>query len=411
MASCTDEMDTDITASYEGEQPGMTEVSLNLGGDFIDIYDTPLTRAEGQQKKKLYAVNVLYDTLNTVKDPAFKLYAFGLFDDISKMKIKLSDNFQYKFVCSVVREDMEELQTWWTDLSKSGTFYSYPFVKIDNFINTMLTATYDKPGATEAEDAKKIQAKLDAQRLINRTANINKFTYYYGLVENLDAITDGTACVKCIDNWTYRPAYWTWERKVKQGFNESFKWLAKEACPKNLFTMKSISDPISDTLFYVKKSYPAIDRWYGELEEYTVDKGNPTIDLKRTAFGLKIVIAPPTEGTVWVISPELVFNTEVKASNNSYMAPVTFESIFSLSGVASIYKDLAKNPDKIIKQKITFQVMRERGDGSMIKSSKEVEVKRNRLTTVYIDSEKMSDASFGITENESMEPDTTIIVK
>lgn len=55
--------------------------------------------------------------------------------------------------------------------------------------------------------------------------------------------------------------------------------------------------------------------------------------------------------------------------------------------------------------------MRERGDGSMIKSSKEVEVKRNRLTTVYIDSEKMSDASFGITENESMEPDTTIIVK
>ena len=87
MSACNDEMEAGFTGSYDDE-PGMTEVSLTLGGEFIDVYDTPLTRADGQEKKKLYAVNVYYDTLG-VEEPKYNQYAFGLFDDVKNMKIKL----------------------------------------------------------------------------------------------------------------------------------------------------------------------------------------------------------------------------------------------------------------------------------------------------------------------------------
>ena len=412
MPACTDEMDTGLTGSYEYDELGMTEVSLNLGGDFIDVYDTPLTRADGQEKKKLYAVNVYYDTLGVDK-PKYNPYAFGLFDDVKKMKIKLSDNYQYKFECTVVREDMEELQTWWTSYSKGGVFYSYPFMKIDNFVSTMETASYDKPGATEAENQAKIDAKNKAiKEQIEPTSIMNKFQYSY--VYNLSGITNGKAYVKCIDNWTYKERYWKWESKVKRGYPSSYGWLKKEAYSKKLFSMKDVigEDPnaTKDTLLYCSKERPAIDRWYGELEKYVVNQGNATIDLRRTAFGLKLIVKTPADGTVTVTSD--LFNIEVKASDNGYKANKVYESIFSFSDVKKRWEACKDDPSKLVTDEIDFTITHERGDGSINKKYKKVVVKRNRLTTVFFDSsENMSDSSFTISEDESIEPDTTIIVK
>lgn len=316
----------------------------------------------------------------------------------------------YKFECTVIREDMEELQTWWTSSSKGGVFYSYPFVKIDNFVSTMITASYDKPGATEAEDNAKTDAKnRTIKEVIGRTSVINKFQYssFY----NLDGISNGKAYVKCIDNWTYKNAYWKWESKVRRGYPKSYGWLKKEEYSSGIFSLKSqINDTkVKDTLYYCSKDRPAIDRWYGELEKYVVGQGNATIDLRRTAFGLKLIVKTPTDGTVTVTSD--LFNIEVKASDNPYQTNKVYESIFSFSDVKSKWKE-CKDPAKLVKEEIDFTITHERGDGSINKKTKKVIVKRNRLTTVLIDSsETLTDTSFAINEDESIEPDTTIIVK
>lgn len=429
LSACTEEFEEDFQAASNSNEAGMTEVSLNLGGDFIDVYDSPLTRSA--QRKKLYAVNVYYSqTADSVKlgenkdftfppEYSYRPYAYGVFDKPETMKIKLSDKFVYKFECTVVREDLEELQTYWTSKYKIGEYYSYPFVKIDAIIGTK-----DKADDND----------LASKELIGRTKTLNTFSY--STENNLSEIKNGKAYVKTIENWSYVKNYY----KKKNLYSS---WLKNETFP-GTFTSP-------DTLFYCNKSYPAIDRWYGELEGFITKSGNATIDLTRTAFGLKMIVTPPTDGTITVESGGN-FCIDIKAPSYGSQNPFTQETLFCYDKVYDLWyyahhdyvwywnniglKDALKTNNKLkegsndwkkaydsakkkwqtdstkmVNRDFSFSFVRERADGSKQTLATAVPVTRNKLTTVIFDAEKMADTSFTINENENIEADTTIVVK
>ena len=86
LPGCTKEHSPEVNSDGE-----MVLVHLKLGGE-IDVDETPLTRAFTSDD--LIGVQVYQGS---------DYYAYGLFDDVSKMKIYLHSGKTYKFVCSVVK--------------------------------------------------------------------------------------------------------------------------------------------------------------------------------------------------------------------------------------------------------------------------------------------------------------------
>ena len=76
-------------------------------------------------------------------------------------------------------------------------------------------------------------------------------------------------------------------------------------------------------------SHPNVDRYYGELREYTpVENGTISIDLKRTAFGIKVVATDLTEGSLSVKiydAPEILV-TYPDTENEEIL---TFKDVYS----------------------------------------------------------------------------------
>lgn len=71
-------------------------VSLGFSGEITDITESPLTRAATDD---LYGIQVYSMPANGTE---YKPYAYGLFDDKTKMTVKLLEGYKYKFVSTMV---------------------------------------------------------------------------------------------------------------------------------------------------------------------------------------------------------------------------------------------------------------------------------------------------------------------
>ena len=96
----------------------MKTISLRINEE-ITTSETPLfanrTRGAG---KKLYGINVFQKKANS---SSYTKYAYGLFDDPSKISIVLNENCLYRFECLIVEEGEEGIY-----LSEDG--YMEPFI-------------------------------------------------------------------------------------------------------------------------------------------------------------------------------------------------------------------------------------------------------------------------------------------
>lgn len=92
-------------------------VSIGFKGE-ITISEAPLSRASGND---LYGIQVYSRSASDEKD-TYKAYAYGLFDDISTMNIKLIEGYKYQFVATMVPNGKEMLAY------DDGIGYLYPFV-------------------------------------------------------------------------------------------------------------------------------------------------------------------------------------------------------------------------------------------------------------------------------------------
>ena len=91
------------------------EVSLNFGGDYVDVTETPLSRAD--EPKKYYAINV-YCMKTDGTETSYSTYARGVFDNKEAMKITLLGGYKYKFECTSAIEGEDKFY-----INSSGTLY------------------------------------------------------------------------------------------------------------------------------------------------------------------------------------------------------------------------------------------------------------------------------------------------
>lgn len=112
------------------------EVSLNFGGDYVDVTETPLSRAD--EPKKYYAINV-YCMKTDGTQTSYSTYARGVFDNKEAMKITLLGGYKYKFECTSAIEGEDKFyidsygdlkwpnsnKTYASDMNKFKMEYSF----------------------------------------------------------------------------------------------------------------------------------------------------------------------------------------------------------------------------------------------------------------------------------------------
>lgn len=97
-------------------------VSIGFKGE-ITISEAPLSRTSGND---LYGIQV-YSCPTTDNTDNYTAYAYGLFDDLSQMTIKLIDGYKYKFVSTMVKDGKEKIESY-------DNAYSLPFTKDGNVV-------------------------------------------------------------------------------------------------------------------------------------------------------------------------------------------------------------------------------------------------------------------------------------
>lgn len=94
-------------------------VSLGFSGEITSIEDSPLTKAT---TTNLYGIQV-YSTPSTGGE--YKPYAYGLFDDVSSLQIKLLEGYKYKFSCTMLTDGKNKITYYQYNNTYSTPFYAY----------------------------------------------------------------------------------------------------------------------------------------------------------------------------------------------------------------------------------------------------------------------------------------------
>lgn len=137
------------------------------------------------------------------------------------------------------------------------------------------------------------------------------------------------------------------------------------------------------------RDYPQMDRFYGEMAGYIPSiNGKVNIDLKRTAFAIKFIVTPPSDGTLKVYNSDIC-NINVSSTDDT----LETESLYTFYDVYGCWK--AENYTKDFSIILTWV----RGNGATQTFGKTITVKRNVLTTVNVSvSGSTTDASIGFNE-------------
>lgn len=145
----------------------------------------------------------------------------------------------------------------------------------------------------------------------------------------------------------------------------------------------------------ISSTYPRLDRFYGELTDYIPTKeGVAKIDLKRTAFGFKFIVTPPTDGTLSVNNNYSGIDPNIKISSDD--STVETSAIYTFYDVYRCWEVEKYTEDFTIK--LTWV----RANGATQTFEKIVTAKRNVMTTINVNVNGSStDSSLGIKEEDT----------
>lgn len=112
IAGCSNDEEPQVAPNPEPLKEYI--VSLGFSGEITNISESPLTRVATDD---LYGIQVYSMPTNGTE---YKPYAYGLFDDKTKMTVKLLEGYKYKFASTMVVNGKSKV-------SSSGGGYSFPF--------------------------------------------------------------------------------------------------------------------------------------------------------------------------------------------------------------------------------------------------------------------------------------------
>ena len=299
MAACSSDTAEVLEPTTPNEEQKTYEVRLNFEGEYVDVTEEPLTRAEEEAPKKLYGINV-YCMKTDGSESFYSYYAYGVFDNKEDMVISLLGGYKYMFECTSVIEGEDKFPSNY--FSKSGTF-DYPF-----------------------------GSSLLYVRDINKFM-ISKSYYLGGLGSGLTTIGN------------------TW-------------W-----------------------------SYPAMDRYYGELENFDpATTSVATIPLKRTAFGIKLVVPAVPDGSLSVRYDINTYNAQKIITE-----PGEYATIYTFHHVKDCWKS-----EETYTESATLTFTWTRANGYQQTFTKDITVKRNVMTVLTVDLEGgASDVTLGLAEEQT----------
>lgn len=109
LSACGGSDDTPESPNFHRGHERRYTVNLALGGDFVEQSDSPLTRADGDaaSPKTYVAVHVRTKKLSTDN---WQYYAYGVFDDPSKMQLEMTAGYYYDFEATTLTNSTDVFQ-------------------------------------------------------------------------------------------------------------------------------------------------------------------------------------------------------------------------------------------------------------------------------------------------------------
>lgn len=322
-ACSSDNVNEPTLPSLPNTEGMIYEVSLSMGGEFVEVSESPMSRAtEAPAPKNYYGVNV-YCMKTDGTEYNYSKYAYGVFDNVNDMKISLLEGYKYKFECTTVKE-------------------------IDNY------------------------------RIVSEDGNIS-----FPFKEGTSLSSSGSTFFKGdLNKFQTSDTFNLF--KIKEGYTIYYPWYSN-----------GNDYYVSNTCY---SNYPSLDRFYGELEDFTPSpSGVATIHLKRTAFGLNLVINGVPDGSLSWFDNSLTHydNNETTSTNNTEQTRISHIYTFY-----EIYK-CWQNPDSYT-QDFTIEFVWTRSNGFQQKFSKTFTAKRNVITTLTVNLEGgANNISFGLQEDDT----------
>lgn len=123
FASCSSDDDFGPNESNKPQKPKEYIVSLGYTGE-LSVSESPLSRAEAEEKNDLYGFSVTYCP-NVAGQTTYEPYAYGLFDDITSIKVKLLEGYKYRFATTMIVNGKNVIHY-------VGNEYKWPFLMILN---------------------------------------------------------------------------------------------------------------------------------------------------------------------------------------------------------------------------------------------------------------------------------------
>ena len=117
-------------------EPEYVTVSLGLDVE-LDYEYEPLTRAE--ENNDLYGIQVYSTPAPAAENAQWTKFAYGLFDNVDNLTIKLIRGYEYKFVATMVKDGKDKVEC-----HENGSYLN-PFlheVKAHNYIPTLISTSF-----------------------------------------------------------------------------------------------------------------------------------------------------------------------------------------------------------------------------------------------------------------------------
>lgn len=364
MSSCYDD---DLLSVQVPQRP--ITVTLNLGGE-ITTSDSPLTRAGSGND--IYGIQVYKDG-----EP----FAHGVFDNVDNVKINLLAGSKYKFVASMVKDGKDKLLHDFAYYKQYDRHYiSYDNSTKEFFFpntNTFMSDRYIlSSGGSSTRRTPYYYSNNDTYLnyyLYNNEERSKSINIYYS--QPVSSREDAFLFPFCY--------------LLKKGDNISFSLVYNHEITNSMmyngeydtdFTSLNMLDEGYSTMADgTLTTYPEVDRFYGEVDNYTpVEGGALTIDMKRAAFGLKCQVSGISDGSVHVkvANDSRTFFENEAITDNTMSA----DQIFTFASVrdAWIYAD-----NYIEKLNVTVDWLRGIGVTENLGTVK-VTVKRNVMNVIRI---------------------------
>ena len=186
LASCSSENDV-IAPKPDTETVAPKEytVSLGLKGEIVNITESPLaTRAA--EKNDLYGIQVYSSPDKEGHYEGYTEYAYGLYDDVGKMTIKLLEGYKFKFVATMIVDGKNKVSFW------DNGFY-LPFHNSKTGYTRLSNAF--KYSSVEYFDSYYLGNGYSYSSIMERDVERPEHDRYYGELEGYLPSENGTATI------------------------------------------------------------------------------------------------------------------------------------------------------------------------------------------------------------------------